>query len=109
MEAEKVDDIIQRRQWEAVKKEKEQQMKKEEEQRRARKEQEEKLARKKQERKLAEIKAERTRMKQQILQEEKHAIAEFLAKKAFLAKMEETDEYAKMMEKALQEWFAKMQ
>ena len=81
----------------------------EEEQRRARKEQEEKLARKKQERKLAEIKAERTRMKQQILQEEKHAIAEFLAKKAFLAKMEETEEYAKMMEKALQEWFAKMQ
>ena len=113
MEAEKVDDITQRRQREAMKKEKEQQMKKEEEQRRARKEQEEKLARKKQERKLAEMKqneAERTRMKQQISQEEKHAIAEFLARKEDKQRIKKrTEEHAKMMEKHLQEWFATMQ
>jgi hypothetical protein len=107
MEAEKVDDIIQRRQREAVRKEQEAVRKliMEDEQRRARKEQEEKLARKKQERKLAEIKAERTRMKQQM---EERKLAKMM-ENAFLAKKEETEDYAKMMEKALQEWFAKQQ
>ena len=77
------------------------------------KQREEKLARKKQERKLAEMKqnqAERSRMKQPISQEEKHGIAEFLARKEEEQRIKKrTEEHAKMMEKHLQEWFAKMQ
>jgi flagellar biosynthesis GTPase FlhF len=115
MEAEKVDDIIQRRrQREAVKKEQEAVRKliMEEEQRKARTEQEEKLREEKlalwkeQERKAAEMKqndAERARMK--VKEEEEHAIAQFIAK----VKEKEVEEYDKMMRKEVQEWFANPQ
>ena len=115
MEAEKVDDIIQRRrQREAVKKEQEAVRKliMEEEQRKARTEQEEKLREEKlalwkeQERKAAEMKqndAERARMK--VKEEEEHAIAQFIAK----VKEKEVEEYDKMMTKEVQEWFANPQ
>ena len=114
MEAEKVDDIIQRRQREAVRKEQEAVRKliMEEEQRKARTEQEEKLREEKlalwkeQERKAAEMKqndAERARMK--VKEEEEHAIAQFIAK----VKEKEVEEYDKMMTKGVQEWFANPQ
>jgi hypothetical protein len=42
--------------------------------------------------------------------EKKHAIAEFLARKEEEQRIKKrTEEYAKMMEKHLQDWFAKMQ
>jgi len=54
--------------------------------------------------------AERSRMKQPISQEEKHAIAELLARKEEEQRIKKrTEEHAKMMEKHLQEWFANMQ
>ena len=102
MEAEKVDDIIQRkRQREAVKKEQEAVRKliMEEEQRIARKEQEEKL----QEERWALWKEHERKfmLKEQILQ------AADLAQ--FLARNEETISFEETMAKALQEWFAKPQ
>ena len=136
MEAEKVDDIIQRkRQREAVKKEQEAVRKliMEEEQRIARKEQEEKLQEerlalwKEHERKLAKTKqndAADLAMKQQILQEEerlalwKEHERKFMLKQQilqaadlaqFLARNEETISFEETMAKALQEWFAKPQ
>jgi hypothetical protein len=136
MEAEKVDDIIQRkRQREAVKKEQEAVRKliMEEEQRIARKEQEEKLQEerlaswKEHERKLAKTKqndAADLAMKQHILQEEerlalwKEHERKFMLKEQilqaadlaqFLARNEETISFEETMAKALQEWFAKPQ
>ena len=59
---------------------------------------------------IAEDEATIAANKQPISQEEKHAIAEFLARKEEEQRIKKrTEEYAKMMEKHLQDWFAKMQ
>ena len=123
-----MEDIIARRERRAAKREEEQQVKKVQEQRGefARTEQEEKLRRARDKMELLALQRARKTQdptimpqiqeepapfsKQPISQEEKYAIAEFLARKEEEKRTQEKmQEHVKMMEKCHQDWIAKMQ